>query len=87
MIIRIALFITLLAIFYFYCTEDNPTNQLRGPNDINRIEIPAELFPDYINHSRTTTNAVGDSTIYRLTALRPGIDANEASDNYSAQNN
>lgn len=87
MIIRIALFLTLLAIFYFYCREDNTTHQFRGPNDVNMIDVPAEIFPDNRNHTDPTTNIRGDSSLYWLTALRPRVDGENMSDDHSTQNN
>jgi hypothetical protein len=87
MIIRIALFITLLAIFYFYCREDNTAHQLRGPNDINLIDVPAELFPDFMSHPHVTTTVRNDSPLYRLTAVQPLVDDNSISINHPAQNN
>jgi hypothetical protein len=62
MIVRIALFITLLATFYYYCREDSNSNQFRGPNDINMIEVPKELSPVYFDPSVTAQNFSGDSS-------------------------
>lgn len=87
MIIRIALFITLLALFYFYCREDNTAHQLRGPNDINLIDVPAELFPDFMSQPDVTKSVRNDSTLYRLTALQPWIDDKSISIDHPAQNN
>lgn len=53
MIIRGALFLTLVSMFYFYCTDDSDSNQFRGPNDINMIEAPSELSPPIIENSNT----------------------------------
>jgi len=44
MITRIALFISLLALFYYYCKNDAET-QIRQPNDLNQIEVPSEISP------------------------------------------
>lgn len=42
MILRLTLFISLLALFYFYCDEDGSINNYRETNDINMIETPVE---------------------------------------------
>ncbi len=75
MIIRIALFITLLAFFYHYCSEDTSKNQLREPNDINRIDVPYDLFPEYMNYSHTVKNIRYDSSTFQITSLQTGYDS------------
>lgn len=47
MIIRLALFISLIAIFYYYCKDGSSLNQFREPNDINKIEVPVEISPRF----------------------------------------
>jgi hypothetical protein len=61
MIIRVALFLTLVSMFYFYCTDDSDSNQFRGPNDINMIEVPSELSPRIIESSNTAFNTTQDT--------------------------
>lgn len=64
MIIRIALFFTLLAGFYYYCNEDNNSKQYRGPNDINMIEVPREISPSFIENPQTASNKTLDSSYF-----------------------
>ena len=64
MIIRVALFISLLALFYNYCNEGNSSSKLREPNDINRMELPSELSPIYNYDSSPETFISMDSSIY-----------------------
>lgn len=45
MIFRVALFISLIAIFYYYCQDGGTSNQHRESNDINMIEVPVETNP------------------------------------------
>lgn len=71
MIIRVALFLALVAVFYYYCKEDSNSNQFRGPNDINMIEVPSELSPQIIESSNTAFNKTTDTlnfptTLYML---------------------
>ncbi len=78
MITRVALFITLLAVFYFYCKEDTKSNQFRGPNDINMIEIPQEISPSFMENSNASFSDLNDS-IYFLSSdytstIKPIID-------------
>lgn len=57
MITRIALFISLLALFYYYCKNDAET-QIRQPYDLNQIEVPAEISPlfDFDNSPERSLN-------------------------------
>jgi len=64
MIIRVALFLTLLAVFYHYCNEDNASNKFRGPNDINMIEVPNDISPSFIEKSDAVTQRLIDSTFF-----------------------
>ena len=66
MIFRVALFITLLAIFYNYCKEESNTNQFRGPNDINKIEVPNEFSPTFMDYSNTAVNLTMDSSGHNI---------------------
>jgi hypothetical protein len=43
--LRITLFISLLTLFYIYCRQDASVNNYRETNDINMIEMPAEISP------------------------------------------
>ncbi len=78
MITRVALFITLLAVFYFYCKEDSKSNQFRGPNDINMIEIPQEISPSFMENSNTNFSVLSDSIYFLsseyLSTIKPIID-------------
>lgn len=48
MIIRIAFFISLLALFYYYCKDgDNSINPYRETNDVNMIQVPDRINPAY----------------------------------------
>jgi len=67
MIIRGALFLTLVALFYHYCREDNTSNQFRGPNDINMIEVPQEISPVFMDNPNTVAYDFADS-IYFLSS-------------------
>ena len=67
MIIRVALFLTLVAVFYHYCREDNTSNQFRGPNDINMIEVPQEISPVFMENANTVAYDFADS-IYFLSS-------------------
>jgi hypothetical protein len=78
MIIRVGLFITLLAVFYFYCTEDTNSSQFNAPNDINMIETPIEISPSLMEKSNTHFTNQNDS-IYFLSSgysstVQPTID-------------
>ena len=64
MIIRVALFISLIALFYNYCNEDGLTNQQREPDDINMIEVPVELSPTYNYESIPEAAIQTDSSQY-----------------------
>ena len=67
MIIRVALFISLVALFYSYCNEDGLSNQQREPDDINMIEVPVELNPTYNYESIPEAALQPDSSRYILT--------------------
>lgn len=63
MLIRIALFITLLALFYYYCQDDSSTIQSPVLEDVNMNDIPKneiypmleyELIPESITHMDST---------------------------------
>ena len=71
MIIRVALFLTLLAVFYHYCNEDNSSNQFRGPNDINMIEVPKEISPIFMENASNLVHNYRDSMYYSLTDNLP----------------
>lgn len=66
MIIRATLFLTLLALFYYYCNDDNKSNQFRGPNDINMIEVPQDIAPSFMENTNTA-RYLNDS-LYFLTS-------------------
>lgn len=61
MIIRISIFLTLLATFYFYCQEDNDSQQYRSPNDINMLEVPRNISPVFIEDEPTAYQILPDS--------------------------
>ena len=71
---RIALYIVLIALFYAYCSEDTSSRQLRGPNDVNRIEVPQEMYPEYQNHTQAKYMANHDSLQHWLSTYNPEID-------------
>jgi hypothetical protein len=64
MIFRIALFISLIALFYHYCKEDSSANRYREPNDINMIEVPLELGPTFKYESIPEASVEFDSSIF-----------------------
>lgn len=69
MIIRLALFISLIAIFYYYCKDGSSLNQFREPNDINKIEVPVEISPRfYYEPLQETTIQVDSSYFDNLTS-------------------
>ena len=49
MIIRLSIFLVLLASFYFYCQDGSSPSRLNSPNDMNMIEIPKDFEPEFRN--------------------------------------
>ena len=47
MIVRLSLFLVLLASFYYYCQDGSSPSQLNSPNDMNMIEIPKDFEPEF----------------------------------------
>jgi hypothetical protein len=41
MIVRLAFYMTLVAVFYIYCSADSSSGNFKPPNDINLIETPS----------------------------------------------
>ena len=64
MIFRVALFISLLALFYYYCKESGTSNQHRESNDINMIEVPVEANPTIQYESIPEAASYTDSSFY-----------------------
>ena len=61
MLFRIALFISLVALFYYYCNNDGSSVNYRVPNDINMIEVPKEFYPTSIIKSTPEASIKIDS--------------------------
>lgn len=61
MILRIAIFISLIATFYYYCNDDSQASQMRGPNDLNKIEVPEEISPTFQSFPTANVNVERDS--------------------------
>ena len=66
MMIRVALFISLVALFYYYCKEDNSANYYRAPNEINMIEVPVEIRPSLQYELIPEATLKSDSSAYSL---------------------
>ena len=64
MIFRVAFFISLIALFYYYCKEDSSANHYRESNDINMIEVPLELGPTFKYESIPKASNEFDSSLY-----------------------
>ena len=67
MIIRFSIFVSLLALFYYYCKDDS-SNQFRQPNDINLIEIPEEISPSYYHDEYALNSADIDTSLMQFPA-------------------
>jgi hypothetical protein len=61
MILRLALFLTLVGLFYYYCADEDSSNDFRSPNDINMIEVPDEFSPRFIDDSQTAFSRTPDT--------------------------
>ena len=68
MIIRVALFISLVALFYNYCDDGNSINKSRQPNDLNMIDVPAELIPQHNFDSSLEASLLRDSSVSYISA-------------------
>jgi len=65
MLIRFALFLSLLALFYYYCKDETTTNQLREPVDLNMIDVPGQrLSPSFEYELVPEADWNSDSTSY-----------------------
>ena len=75
MINRVALFISLVALFYYYCKEDNSANYYHAPNEINMNEVPVEISPSlkYKLMPQSTLNP--DSSVYAVSARSAHFDS------------
>ena len=71
MIFRIAFFISLVALFYYYCQDGGAENQRRESNDINMIEVPVESSPVMQNESGPEALINSDSSIYFFSTRPP----------------
>ena len=67
MIIRFSIFISLLALFYYYCKDDS-SNHLRQPNDLNLIEVPSEFSPELFNNEYAENEEPIDTLNIRVDA-------------------
>ena len=85
MIIRVGLFITLLAVFYFYCKEDTKSNQFRGPNDINMIKIPEGISPSFMENSNTNVSDLNDSIYFLFSGYASTIKPDSDFKTYTAK--
>ena len=75
MMIRVALFISLVALFYYYCKEDDSANYYRTPNEINMNEVPVEISPSlkYELMPQSTLNT--DSSVYTISTRSAHFDS------------
>lgn len=66
--IRVALFISLVALFYYYCKEDNSASYNRAPNHINMIDVPEEISPSSLYEYIPEASLKSDSSVYFILA-------------------
>ena len=65
MLLRIALFISLLALFYYYCQDGSSTSQRPVLEDVNMNNIQKnEVYPMFEYELIPETNSHADSTRY-----------------------
>lgn len=70
MIIRFVFFISLLALFFYYCKNDSG-DQFRQPNDINLMEVPNEISPTFQYDTQPEKTMLLDSSIQFISANQP----------------
>lgn len=86
MIIRVAIFISLVALFYNYCNDENSYRNMRDANDINMMEVPSELSPIYNYNSSPTAYTLKDSSIYFISTSKIQSDLFPVIENKLSQN-
>jgi hypothetical protein len=74
MITRVALFISLVALFYNYCKEGNSGNNSRQPNEINMQELPADYNRMHYYDSVNKVSVSSDSILYFISISKPIAD-------------
>ena len=67
MIIRISLFLVLLASFYYYCQDGSSLSPSTSPNDMNMIEIPKDFEPEMRSDLFLNARLDPDSTYFQNT--------------------
>ena len=70
MIIRFAFFISLVALFFYYCKDDSG-DQFRQPNDINLLEVPNEIYPTFQYDTEPEKTMLLDSSIHFISVNQP----------------
>lgn len=48
MTLRVTLFISLLATFYFYCKDDGAEERYNEPKNLNLLETPVQSYPNVV---------------------------------------
>ncbi len=66
--LRLTLFISLVALFYMYCNEEEPSNIYIETNDINMIEMPVDQSPTLKYESIPQATVIIDSSYYFLSS-------------------
>jgi len=77
MINRFSIFVSLLALFYYYCKDDS-SNQFRQPNDINLIEIPDEISPAYYYDEYAENSVEIDSSLTQFSTAQKSQSENSS---------
>ena len=75
MIIRVSLFISLVALFYYYCKEDNSAYYYHAPNEINMNEVPVEISPSLKYKLMPQSTLKPDSSVYAISARSTHFDS------------
>ena len=75
MMIRVALFISLVALFYYYCKEDNSAYYYSAPNEINKNEVPVEISPSFQYELIPEATLKPDSSVYTISARSTHFDS------------
>lgn len=70
MLLRIALFISLLALFYNFCKKENSTNNFREENELNFIEIREDFSPQINFNSTVEGGKELDSIRNNISSIR-----------------
>jgi hypothetical protein len=61
MIVRLAFYMTLVAVFYIYCSADSSSGNFKPPNDINLIETPSNDTTFLLDDAGTAFHTYYDS--------------------------